>query len=214
VASMLVTKITGIYKIVSPSNKIYIGQSIDIEKRWVEHKRFPLKNKLTDSFKKHGFENHTFEVIEECEVDLLNERERYWQDFYDVLSLNGLNLRLTKTDDKSGFVSQETKDKISEYRKTFIFTEEHRRRIGLASKNMSQETRDKISAKLKGIKRSKEFKNKVSIASSKRTHTEETKIKIGKSSKERYRKPVSEETRLKLSLKTKAYWNAKKSKDN
>lgn len=29
---MLVTKITGIYKIVSPSNKIYIGQSIDIEK--------------------------------------------------------------------------------------------------------------------------------------------------------------------------------------
>ena len=29
-----------------------------------------------------GVENFTFEVIEECERSLLDEREDYWQDFY------------------------------------------------------------------------------------------------------------------------------------
>lgn len=62
------SKICGIYKIISPSNKIYIGQSIDIKRRFRQY-REPNRNKkhpkLNNSFLKYGIDNHTFEIIEE-----------------------------------------------------------------------------------------------------------------------------------------------------
>ena len=94
----------GIYKITSPTNKIYIGQSIDIDKRkeYYTKRRCQGQRRLFYSIQKHGWESHIFEVIEECEIENLNNRERYWQDFYNVLSENGLNCKLTQTWDKSG----------------------------------------------------------------------------------------------------------------
>ena len=119
----------GIYKITSPSNRVYIGQSINIELRWKDHKG-PTNSgsRLHNSFKKHGAENHAFEVIEECEVEKLNERERYWQDHYRVLSPKGLNCKLTKTDDKSGYMSINTKNKLVEYHKNKSEDTEKQRR--------------------------------------------------------------------------------------
>jgi group I intron endonuclease len=63
----------GIYKITSPTNKIYIGQSVDIERRFKEYKRLNCKKqtKLYFSLKKHGVENHVFEILEECSQDNL-----------------------------------------------------------------------------------------------------------------------------------------------
>ena len=92
----------GIYKITSPTKKVYIGQSQNIEKRFYYYKRECCKSqpKLYTSIKSHGFNNHKFEVIEECDVSELNSRERYWQDFYNVISDNGLNLCLTATNEK------------------------------------------------------------------------------------------------------------------
>lgn len=73
----------GIYKITSPSNKIYIGQSINIEKRWEGHKNYTgIGPKLKNSYNSHGFENHIREIIEECNIDQLNEREIYWKQYY------------------------------------------------------------------------------------------------------------------------------------
>lgn len=103
----------GIYKITSPNNKVYIGQSIDIERRFKKYKNnCRTQIKLKRSFNKYGVESHKFEVIEECEISELNNRERYWQEYYDVLN-NGLNCRLTETNDKSGKLSEETKLKLS-----------------------------------------------------------------------------------------------------
>jgi hypothetical protein len=31
-----------------------------------------------------GVENFSFEIIEECDKSLLNEREQFWQDFYNA----------------------------------------------------------------------------------------------------------------------------------
>ena len=59
------------------------------------------------SFKKYGVKNHIFEVIEECLVENLNKRERYWQEYYNVLN-EGLNCRLTETEERSGKLSKET----------------------------------------------------------------------------------------------------------
>jgi group I intron endonuclease len=107
--------IVGIYKISSPKGKTYIGQSIDIQKRFYLYKILSCKSqiKLYNSLKKYGPENHKFEEIEYCPIEQLNERERYWQDYYNVIGIKGLNCKLTKTDDKSGKSSNETKHKIS-----------------------------------------------------------------------------------------------------
>jgi hypothetical protein len=104
----------GIYKIISPTNKIYIGQSIDIEKRWDKnYKTLRCKSqiKLYNSLKKYGWENHIKEIIEECNEEQLLERETYWKLFYKVLEIPSLCCR---TDGRFGSMSQETKQKISE----------------------------------------------------------------------------------------------------
>ena len=60
-----------IYKITSPSGKIYIGQAKYLRKRINAH-RNSMKRKWTNiilinSFKKHGFDEHYFQIIEECD---------------------------------------------------------------------------------------------------------------------------------------------------
>ena len=178
----------GIYKITNPKGKVYIGQSVNIEKRFYMYslvKNCENQLLLFRSFNKYGVSNHTFEIIEECSVKLLNERERYWQDFYNVLE-NGLNLRLTKTNDKSGSVSLDTKNKMSLAKKGKKLTEEHKVNLKIARQNS-----DKYVYK-KGHKHSDETKEKMSLA------------KIGKSRKEFYENfVVSDETKLKLSLANK-----------
>lgn len=64
---------TGIYKITSPSGKIYIGQSWDIQRRWKFHKRGKEKTYLQNSFNKYGYENHKFEIIYEMPFDVIQE---------------------------------------------------------------------------------------------------------------------------------------------
>lgn len=84
-------KISGIYKITSPSGRIYIGKSIDIKTRWYGYSRVKLsQTKVYMSFQKYGMESHVFEIIEECENDILSERELYWQKYYNSVE-EGLN---------------------------------------------------------------------------------------------------------------------------
>jgi hypothetical protein len=101
----------GIYKITSPTRKIYIGQSTNIENRKYYYSSIKCnkQHKLYNSLQKYGWEQHIFEIIEECSLDQLNEREIHWGLYYDVLGENGLNLRLG---DANGFCSEETKKKI------------------------------------------------------------------------------------------------------
>lgn len=80
---------TGIYKITNIKNKMcYVGQAVDVSNRWKQHiKRglgaeTPTKNKLYPAMAKEGVENFTFELIEECSPAQLNDREKYWQEFF------------------------------------------------------------------------------------------------------------------------------------
>lgn len=118
----------GIYKITSPSNRIYIGQTEDFELRFKMYKRLHCKNqtRLYNSLIKYSFEKHIFEFIEECLKQELNSKERYWQDYYDVLSKKGLNCVLTQTDILPRVVSEETKLKISLGNKGKLVTKETR----------------------------------------------------------------------------------------
>mgnify|MGYP003651066122 CR=1 FL=1 len=72
----------GIYKITSPSGKIYIGQSSNIEKRLKNYKYADgnsIGPKIKHSIEKYGWENHISEELEECKVNQLHERETYWK---------------------------------------------------------------------------------------------------------------------------------------
>jgi group I intron endonuclease len=78
----------GIYKITNKINgEVYIGQSIDIKRRWKTHITTSYNEKLKDydsaihrAIRKYGKENFEFSVLEETKLDkkLLNEREIYW----------------------------------------------------------------------------------------------------------------------------------------
>lgn len=76
----------GIYKITSPSKRIYIGQSNQIDYRWSQYKYYNYEKDgnllLYRSLKKHGIENHSFEILEECESIQLDEKEIFWIDYY------------------------------------------------------------------------------------------------------------------------------------
>ena len=83
----------GIYKIENILNgKIYIGQSIEIERRWQKHLNANDDFLIHKAIKKYGKENFKFSIIEECDSSLLNEKECYWINFYNSIIPNGYNM--------------------------------------------------------------------------------------------------------------------------
>lgn len=101
-----------IYKITSPNNKIYIGCTIDFKRRLSEYRRLSMvaQTKLYNSLVKYGFNNHIFEIVEECSKDTLHEREIYWIEYFNCIE-EGLNIRLGN---RTGALMESTKQKISE----------------------------------------------------------------------------------------------------
>lgn len=85
----------GIYKITKKENgKSYIGQSCDCDRRIKEHcspNRYKLGLAIDIAIHKYGVNAFTYEIIEECSIDKLNERESYWIEYYNTLE-NGYNL--------------------------------------------------------------------------------------------------------------------------
>lgn len=92
---------TGIYKIENLINhKVYIGQSVNIEKRWQAEKNAAKTEKdkaynypLSRAFRKYGVENFSFQVLEECTRNALNEKEKYYIQKYNSY-FNGYNQTL------------------------------------------------------------------------------------------------------------------------
>jgi group I intron endonuclease len=75
-------KICGIYQIINIiDNKKYIGQSINIKRRWTEHKRDLKKNKhknllLQRAWNKYGCESFKFEILVICNKKQLKQKEK------------------------------------------------------------------------------------------------------------------------------------------
>lgn len=88
---------SGIYGIKNKvNNKMYVGQTYDFQYRWGKHKTALRTNthsnkKLQFAWNKYGENNFEFFIIEECDLDVINEREIYWIEFYDSLN-SGYNL--------------------------------------------------------------------------------------------------------------------------
>lgn len=161
----------GIYKIVTPSGKIYIGQSVNIERRILCYKRLDCKRQLGiyNSLLKYGVDNHKFEIIEECSIEELNNKEVFYIKLYNTFNTkHGLNLR----DGGKHFNKMSDESKIK----------------------LSNSLKGKPKYSLRGKKRSNETKSKISYANSIRVISNETRIKMSIS-----KKNISNETRYKMS---------------
>lgn len=134
-------KMIGIYKITNKINgKSYIGQSNDIERRFQEHRNLQRISRcgIHAPLVKYGLENFTFEVIEECSIEQLNDREKYW---IKKLKTYPLGYNLTPGGDQGS---------VGEWNGRSRLTEEDVKNIRLAYKNKKrrkevyQDYKDKI----------------------------------------------------------------------
>lgn len=143
----------GIYKITNSINdKVYIGQSENIERRWKEHEK-DSKTKhyaLYLAMRKYGIENFKFEVIEECSIKELDEKEIYYieqhNSYIHAKDSNGYNMTLGGKTTRGCKWTEESKKKSSESHKGKTFSQEHKEKISNAHKGkiISEETRQKI----------------------------------------------------------------------
>lgn len=170
-------KICCIYKITSPTGKIYIGQTRNFKGLVNRYKDGRCKNqrKLYYSILKHGFDLHTLEIIEECTVEQLNEKEINYIKLYNTFNTeHGLNCT---SGGSNPVMSEETKKLHSKnairrecYKNittpevmaenTRRILEENKKRIGMKE---TQEHKDKIGKGNKGKVRTEEYKKHLSV---------------------------------------------------
>jgi group I intron endonuclease len=119
--SLFLFKMVGIYKITNPSNKVYIGQSWDIDNRkrmYVSAKKIKSQTHIFNSLKKYGWENHKFEIVHELPYDIsqniLDTYEIYYYQQYKDCGFEMLNI---KQPGRGGKHSEETKNKLRELSK-------------------------------------------------------------------------------------------------
>lgn len=88
-ARLNITASPGIYKIEHiKSKKVYIGQSANVKNRLRDHLKSAVgistiaNQAVHEAMAAEGIENFAFYLIDECGREKLNEREKYWIDFY------------------------------------------------------------------------------------------------------------------------------------
>lgn len=150
-----------IYKITSPSGKIYIGQTGDYKKRLNSYRGMQCKKqaKLYWSFLKYGFKEHVFKIVKTCTKIELNHFECFYINMYNTFNTKmGLNLRSGGHNSK---MSDSTKKKLSEgrkgdkhhhYGKKFSDEWKNKIRLGNTGKVKTKEQLQRMSAALKGRK--------------------------------------------------------------
>lgn len=107
-------RIATVYKITSPTGRVYIGSTITkMHVRMAYYRRLECKTqiKLYNSLLKYGFEAHTIEIVETCDSVNRNFRETFWGMRFDVLGENGLNCLLPKCEEYGG-ISNETRERF------------------------------------------------------------------------------------------------------
>lgn len=144
----------GIYCILNNiNNKKYIGRTRNISKRFTSHinlldnRHHPNKH-LQNSWDLHGKKYFIFYILEECDINVIISRERYWCDYYDTFNqANGYNIG---SPERGSMIGR-------------IHTESSKLKISLANKGkiVSVKTRKKLSDANKGRKHSIETINKL-----------------------------------------------------
>jgi len=130
-------KICGIYKIENLINgKVYIGLSQHIYQRWQLHKNDLNGNRhdnqyLQNAWNKYGKDNFKFEIIEKCDISLVEEKEEYYITLYNSCNRKkGYNMNFGG---KLHLHTEEVKQKISKSNKGKIRSKETREKLRKAN---------------------------------------------------------------------------------
>jgi len=145
--------------------KKYIGQSINIERRYKEHFRFLEKEECGDenkyfwnALKKYGIQNFSFYILEECHQDLLNDLEvKYIKELNSHKTENGYNVSWGGNSPMRGIEkSVETRMRMSNSKKGKLLGKDNPN----YGNKMSEDSKKKISEANSGRVRSEEAKKK------------------------------------------------------
>ena len=125
-----------IYKITSPTGKIYIGKTTNLNVRFKDYKKCNCKTQkiLCSSLKKYGFKNHNIEILNEgfySDTELSN-LEIYYIGVYNSFNrnnVNGMNLTLGGEGTTGKILSEESRKKIGEKSKLRKHSEETKKKI-------------------------------------------------------------------------------------
>jgi hypothetical protein len=127
----------GIYKIVSPTGKVYIGQSWDIEnrkKKYAGKSKISNQRKLYASLIKYRFNNHSFDVVctfpEDIEQKVLDEYEIFCINQFKEAGYNMMNI---KEGGRGGKLPKESIDKMLTTRGKWNHTEETKKKMSAIS---------------------------------------------------------------------------------
>ncbi len=153
-----------IYKITSPANKVYIGQTWDYRLRLNSYRALSCKKQrlIFRSLLKYGFNKHEFEVIHNLPTDIsqseLNTYENvYWQFYRDA----GFYMMNLQEPGNGGKHTESSKNLMSRSRMG------NKNRLGKKGK-LSDETRNKMSASRVGVKFSDNHKLNMSLSHGKK----------------------------------------------
>lgn len=178
-------KLGYVYMITSPTNRIYIGSSINIERRFLYYKSTLAKTqiKLYRSFKKYGYDNHKIEIVWAGPVEDMLKYETLIGWGFDVLEPENLNLMLPKLGNIFSCISEKTRIKMSNSAKKRPITSINtRKKISKVWKGRKQ-TAEHINKRIKsytGFKHSNETKEKMSLAKIGKKRSAEANLKISK----------------------------------
>jgi len=139
---------TGIYIITSPTNKVYVGQSWDLDERKSDYRTLQCKGqtRIYNSLKKHGWKAHKFEIAIELRDDISQDTLDTWEwYFYDLYKANYKLLNLREPGSR-GKLSEETKERLRGPRPHFRGKNNPR-----TGKPLSEETKKKLSESRKGV---------------------------------------------------------------
>lgn len=173
-------KRSGIYKITSPSGKVYIGQSWEIHKRWGAYRNNAAYRQpyLNASFKKHGVDKHNFEIVHElpddCAQEIMTRYEQIYINAYRDCGFIMLNVREAGATGKHSIESRnKMKGKLGKW---------------MIGRKLSKETIKKRTIKQRGLKRSEVSKTNLS------------KSKMGDKNPSKY---LSKDVKMKAAVKSK-----------
>lgn len=188
----------GVYKITNLVNgKVYIGQSVNIKNRWKDHVNSLNRNDsnctlLQRAWNKYTQESFSFEILELCSEDMLDEIEIKYINIYNACK-NGYNIESGGNTNKH--LSDETKQKLSKSHAGIKMSDETRKKMSqsrIGEKNPmygqthSEVTRKKISDAAKGRPgrpRTDYQKERARIANLGKEVSEETRKKISEANK-------------------------------
>lgn len=123
----------GIYLIQHlPSGRGYVGQSVNIESRFRDHRAGKGSRKLSAALRKYGAGAFEFKILLECSREELSPKEVAFIEQLDTLHPNGFNL--TDGGKQPGKMSPETHQRFSEAGKRRMECEAHRTSLDRARK--------------------------------------------------------------------------------